>query len=208
MKQLQTTLASLSPSDQILVQNIEEELSLAIQTQIDQILRQQSQKQKAQVEVQISQKNCQETQCKVVLQDECTKETRRDCSEQECVLVEEEKCQLVQDQECQIVDDIEVEEVCENMDKEECRQVPRTVQDRECGLVTKEECRVVVENKCEIVGKKCPTPNVSARLGYSKLERKLNLALPNLQNIIFFLHLLVPTRIQTSLSCFNQYRPL
>ena len=37
-----------------------------------------------------------------------------------------EDCKIVEDQECIIVDDVELEQVCENMDKEECKDVKRS----------------------------------------------------------------------------------
>ena len=57
-----------------------------------------------------------------------------------------------QDQECSIVDDTIVENICENMDKEDCQEVTKIVQDEECSKVIKQNCSNVQETNCSVIG--------------------------------------------------------
>ena len=58
-----------------------------------------------------------------------------------------------QDQECSIVEDTIVENICENMDKEDCREVTKIVQDEECSKVIKQNCSDIQETNCSVIGK-------------------------------------------------------
>ena len=57
-----------------------------------------------------------------------------------------------QDQECSIVEDTIVENICENMDKEDCQEVTKIVQDEECSKVIKQKCSNVQETNCSVIG--------------------------------------------------------
>ena len=50
------------------------------------------------------------------------------------------------------MDDTIVENICENMDKEDCQEVTKIVQDEECSKVIKQKCSNVQETNCSVIG--------------------------------------------------------